>query len=398
MSVKFSTIHFPNLEIRDRSFGITRTESYSTFMRDRVPKPSRAAAPFAASTILMKACVDYLERRRQKLSSRSYEAYQYHFRTLQRFFAPGRPLASFHEGHFREYQKWRLASGVGPSLINHELNALAQLLELADLWHPISRHYERLPEKNWDPPKVMTPEEEDRFLRFAERKPEWATALNAALLTGNTTIAGLCLRTLRLENIRLEQDPPVILVPATVKNSNRVRGVPLNEAALAALGNLIAQAKGRGACEPYHYLIPFRIKTGLFDPTRPASPCFLRSAFRSIRRAAGLNWVTPATFRHQAITKLLESGAPDETVRAIAGHGTEKAMKYYSHIRMHAKKAAVDRLIPGPQKAIRARASVTPNPYPLLNDLRGTAKRLGISEDRALELVLSFQHSKLAQE
>lgn len=285
---------------------------------------------------------------------------------------------------------------MGPSLINHELNALAQLLELADLWHPISRYYECLPEKNWAPPKVMTPEEEDRFLRFAKRRPEWKTALNSALLTGNTTIAGCCLRTLKLENIRLEQDPPVILVPATVKNENRVRGVPLNAVAFAAVRELLAQAKEHGSSNPHHYLIPFRVKTGLFDPDRPASPCFIRSAFRSIRRAAGLDWVTPTTFRHQAITKLLESGAPDETVRAIAGHGTEKAMKYYSHIRIHAKKEAVDRLSFPRQKAIRARAAASSEPFPLLNGLRKTAKRLGIGEDAALELVLSLEHSKSA--
>jgi integrase len=166
---------------------------------------------------------------------------------------------------------------------------------------------------------------------------------------------------------------------------------------LGAVRGLIAQANERGCSEPHHYLIPFRIKTGLFNPNRPASPCFIRSAFRSIRRAAGLSWVTPTTFRHQAITKLLESGAPDETVRAIAGHGTEKAMKYYSHIRIHAKKAAVDLLsfdMPNPS---RARTAVASDGFPLLNGVRETAKRLGISEEAALELVLSLGHTKLAK-
>ncbi len=180
------------------------------------------------------------------------EAYQYHFRTLQRYFDPQQELGMFHEGHFRDYQKWRLAAGAGASLINHELGALAQLLELAGLWHPISKYYEHLPERNWSPPKVMTPEEEDRFLRFAKRKPEWKTALNSALLTSNTTIAGDCLRTLKLESIRLEQDPPVILVPATAKNRNRVRGVPLNRVAYAAVRELFVQAKERGSSEPQH--------------------------------------------------------------------------------------------------------------------------------------------------
>jgi integrase len=352
------------------------------------------AAPFSQTLSLSAACQSYLNRREHLLRPRSHEAYCYHFRTLQRFFSPDKSLSTFHEGDFREFQKWRVAHGVGTSLINHEMGALAQILELADLWHPISKYYERLQERNWGPPKVMTPEEEDRFLRFGGRKPEWKTALNSALLTGNTTIAGCGLRTLQLRNVRLKQDPPVILVPITVKNSNRVRGIPLNDVALAAMCELMAQAKDRGSWEPQHYLIPFRIKKGLYDPDRPASSCFIRSAFHSIGRAAGLSWVTPTTFRHQAITKLLESGAPDETVRAIAGQGTEKAMKYYSHIRIHAKKQAIDRLQPAASQSRISQPKVDGR-FALLGTLRATAEKLGIAPDAALELVLAYERSKV---
>jgi integrase len=98
----------------------------------------------------------------------------------------------------------------------------------------------------------------------------------------------------------------------------------LNTVALAAVRDLLALALERGAIEPRHHLIPFRTKKGTYDPEQPASPYFIRSAFRAIGVSFGLDWVTPTCFRHQAITKLLESGAPDETVRAIAGHVSEK--------------------------------------------------------------------------
>ncbi|HEY1939949.1 MAG TPA: tyrosine-type recombinase/integrase [Candidatus Angelobacter sp.] len=289
-----------------------------------------------------------------------------------------------------------MGEGAGSSLINHELGALAQVLELADLWHPISKYYERLPEKNWEAPKVMTAEEEERFIRFAKRKPEWRTALNSALITGNTTIAGCGLRTLRLADLRLKQDPPVIQVPSTVKNGNRVRGVPLNEAALAAILDLVAQAKERGSSESVHYLIPFRIKRGVYDPNRPASSYFIRTAFRAIARACGLGWVTPSTFRHQAITKLLECGTPDETVRAIAGHGTEKAMKYYSHIRITAKKEAVDRLVVASLVLNKKKSGQRIGSLTLLSQIKTTAERLGIEMEKALELVFDYERGKHA--
>src|ERR1051325_11219877 len=122
-----------------------------------------ALPPFSPEMSLRDACEQYLERRINKLTARSHEMYRYHFRTLQKFFDPERPLRSFHEGHLRDYQKWRCGESAGASAINHELGALSQILALADLWHPISRYYERLPEKNWAPPKVMTEEEEERF-------------------------------------------------------------------------------------------------------------------------------------------------------------------------------------------------------------------------------------------
>jgi integrase len=364
-----------------------------------MPSSARVLAPLAPNTPFQEACKLYIERRKQYLRPRSIEAYQYHFRTLQRFFAPDRHLSAFHEGDFRDYQKWRSQSAAGarkagPSVINHELGALAQVLDLAGLWHAIQKYYERLPARNWAPPKVLTAEEEERFFRFAAGKSEWRTAYNSARLTCNSTIAGCELRTLRLEDLQLEHNPPLIHVRGAAKNRHRVRGVPLNAIALRAAQDLLVLAKERGSIEPRHHLIPFRIKKGVHDPLRPASPYFIRAAFRAIGHASGLKGVTPSSFRHQAITKLLESGAPDETVRAIAGHVSEKAMRFYSHIRIAAKKTALDRLEPIEKPAEVRRRKYAGTAFPLLRELRHKAGQLGITADAAIELVLSYERSK----
>ena len=50
--------------------------------------------------------------------------------------------------------------------------------------------------------------------------------------------------------------------------------------------------------------------------------------------------------RHTFITDLAESGqASDETIRDIAGHVSKQMLKHYSHIRMEAKRRAVDSLV-----------------------------------------------------
>jgi hypothetical protein len=48
--------------------------------------------------------------------------------------------------------------------------------------------------------------------------------------------------------------------------------------------------------------------------------------------------------RHQAITELAESKASDQTIMSIAGHVSRKMLAHYSHVRLDAKRNALDSL------------------------------------------------------
>ena len=48
--------------------------------------------------------------------------------------------------------------------------------------------------------------------------------------------------------------------------------------------------------------------------------------------------------RHHAITELAESQASDQTIMSIAGHVSPKMLAHYSHVRMEAKRKALDAL------------------------------------------------------
>jgi site-specific recombinase XerD len=256
-------------------------------------------------------------------------------------------LSQIHIGHFLEYQRQRRMEA-GASCVNHELNTMAQILKTADLWDLIEKHYKPLPLPNWTPPKVLTAEEEERFFRVVAGNPDWSVAYWAVSLTNNTSAMGIELRHLQMKHVFLEQQPPTIHIPdSKVKNEFRARVVPLNAVAAKQASRIVERAKRLGAWHADHYIFPFRLKRGTYDVARPASPYFIRSAFRTMRKTTGLDWLQPRNFRNQIITKLFESGAPDETIMSIAGHQSIKMSRYYSRIRITAKAEALNAICPG---------------------------------------------------
>jgi len=278
--------------------------------------------------------------------ARTIEMYEWYIRNLRKVF-DGILLSQIHIGHFLEYQRRRRMEA-GPSCVNHELNTMAQILKTADLWDLIEKHYKPLPLPNWTPPKVLTAEEEERFFRVVAGNPDWSVAYWAVSLTNNTSAMGIELRHLQMKHVFLEQEPPTIhITDSKVKNEFRARVVPLNAVAAKQARRIVERAKRLGAWHPDHYIFPFRPKRGTYDVARPASPYFIRSAFRTMRKTTGLEWLQPRNFRNQIITKLFESGAPDETIMSIAGHQSIKMSRYYSRIRITAKAEALNAICPG---------------------------------------------------
>jgi integrase len=101
-------------------------------------------------------------------------------------------------------------------------------------------------------------------------------------------------------------------------------------------------------------------ENGLIDPTKPMRGW--RSAWRSLAKAAGLKGLRFHDLRHQAITELCELGLSDQTITGIAGHVSREMLNHHSHIRMNAKREALELLdgnmkrvvVPKPIEQVRA--------------------------------------------
>jgi integrase len=198
----------------------------------------------------------------------------------------------------------------------------------------------------------LTEEDKQRLLKTAVMRPEWETAYLAAILCLNTTARGCELKGLQWSDVDL------FARAMTVRRSKTVAGerlIPLTSVALSALARLRARAESFGPVAPSHYVFAAFVPkftfsgkkvinyavTG-FDPTTHIKSW--RTAWRTLTKKAGLPGFRFHNLRHCAITQLAESGAADSTIMAIAGHVSRRMLERYSHVRMEAKRSAMETL------------------------------------------------------
>jgi len=69
-----------------------------------------------------------------------------------------------------------------------------------------------------------------------------------------------------------------------------------------------------------------------------------KKAWRKLTEKAGLSGLRFHDLRHHSITELAESGASEQTIKALAGHVSQRMLDRYSHIRLEAKRTALEAL------------------------------------------------------
>lgn len=301
------------------------------------------------------------------LKPRTHESTQTYLHALTKFFGNLR-ICDITPGHLRGYQLARKSNmlhvggsvarpwskPVGNSAINHEICLLGQMLDHARLWGRLKPFYFPLAVKGWSPRTILSEADEERFWSLASHDQEASLAYWVAAITNNTSAAGIELRGLRLKHLFLRENIGEIYVPEdSVKNNSRPRKIALNSTARWAVEQCYKRALELGSCEPDHYLFPFRVRRNHWDPARPATRWFLRSSWNRLRKVTGFYDIKPHDLRHNCITRMLESDVSPETVRAIAGHVTEKMMAYYAHQRTRVKYAAVMAIDTAPKEQRR---------------------------------------------
>ena len=313
----------------------------------------------------------YLEEREPHVSERTMQFETERLGPLVKHFGE-KPLLRFKAEDVSSYQKARLEAGISGRTVNMETGVLRRMLKRAKVWNAISEDVKALPEDRGTVAKVLPPDLKRTLFETAASRPEWMVAHCAAVLAVSTTCRGVEIKNLRW------QDVDLFSRVATIRRSKTAAGhrtIPLNGDAMAALARLLERARALGSSEPEHYVFP-ACEERIIDPSRPQKSW--RTAWRKLvretarrvgreaaqqalesgkgLRAAIAAWKRAAApirglrfhdLRHQAITEMAEAGASDATLMAVAGHMSRRMLEHYSHVRMAAKRSALEKLESG---------------------------------------------------
>lgn len=201
-------------------------------------------------------------------------------------------------------------------------------------WPKVRKQAERK-----DVGQALSPDEEQRLLEAAQKKKRWQLAsviIRVALLTGMRSG-----EIIQLTWGQIDFTKRIITVGKAKTDRGTGRQIPMNRD-LFLLLSIHAEWFTRkfGKTLPEHFLFPYG-KPQPTDPTRPTTS--MKTVWTSIREEAQVE-CRLHDLRHTALTKMAEAGVPESTMLALAGHMSRAMLERYSHIRIQAKREAVEAL------------------------------------------------------
>jgi integrase len=288
------------------------------------------------------AATQWLEAAKPHLAERTHDIYDVAIRCHLTPALGSALLCDIGASEIASYQGKRKEDGASARTLNKELQVLRQVLKRHKLWAMLQGEV-RLEREHASIGKALAPEEETKLLAACESNSLLHTVVSLAL---QTALRKNEIRMLRWSQIDLFNRTLTVGRAKTEGGSGRV--IPLNSVAYTAL---VRWAGRFPNAVPEHYVFPScenaRIDTkhpraANIDATQPINSW--RTAWRRALTNAGLQ-IRFHDLRHCCITKLSESQASEQTIMAIAGHLSRAMVEHYSHIRMAAKRTALDNIV-----------------------------------------------------
>lgn len=250
------------------------------------------------------------------------------------------------------YQEDRLREKAAPKSINEEVRFLLKML--GDPGELIRAQLKKTKQLKLSVHKRIGKaydSAETEGLADRARKSRSPHMYPAFMLARNGGLRDTEIKTLTWEQIKF--DARTVKVGRAKSEAGEGRVVPLNvEVYHALVEHRTWFIKRFGEIEDEWYVFPWG-RPMPSDPTRHITS--FKTAWKTTRKNAKVKgrWHDN---RHSLITELAESGAGDETIMEIAGHVDRQMLRHYSHIRMKAKREALEAV------AVKRRSSPSPVP------------------------------------
>jgi integrase len=257
-------------------------------------------------------------------------------------------LADISPQHIGKYQGIRQKEGASNRTINMEVSTLRMMMKSARLWGAISQDVRMLPERR-DVGKALTPDEEAKLFD-ACRKSHQPSLHTAMVIFCNTGLRNAELRRARWSQVDFLKAEFQVGKSKTAGGEWRI--IPLNQTALGAFKEWRSRwpdgkpedyifpteklvFKGEGAPE-HGVMTAYDV-----DPGKPLGAW--KRAWSTAKKQAGVE-CRIHDLRHHFISALAQTQTPDATIQAISGHLSRKMLEHYSHVRLEAKRRAVEAL------------------------------------------------------
>ena len=302
--------------------------------------PNSSQPPIPKFVNFKQASEIWLARKAERFPKpKTMESYGLYLKSLLPFFGDMR-LRQIDAASVLAYQTKR-SHEAGPSLVNHEINVLSQILRLAVCWGPISDSYKPLKERAWQKPKTLSAQEQKIIFSKAKEDPELEIAAIAFAIMRNTGVTGSELRQARLRDLDLDSDPPTFRAADYSDSDAMPRLIPLNAEAIEGFRRAVERAHRLGSRYREQFIFPHRVNRRLWNPTRPASRSWLRMQTRQLREATGIRHLNSHVWRDQLCKEMLEQGVPIDNIVGVLGHVSENMIQAYKATSLAAKQEAL---------------------------------------------------------
>jgi integrase len=315
--------------------------------RRELEESANGIRPVRRAVLFSVASRDWMDANRARWSKSNVSIQEFNLKHISKYLGP-MLLGDITPEHIGKYQARRQEQRASNRTINMEISTLRMIMKAGKLWSAIADDVKMLPERR-DQGRALTPEEETKLLEACRKSPQ-PSLYTAVVIFCNTGLRNAELRRARWSQVDFMKAE--FKVGEAKNEASEGRIVPLNQAALAAFKDWRVRWPD---AKPTDYVFPteklvFKGKgsaergimtTYKVDPDKPLGAW--KRAWKSAKKAAGVE-CRIHDLRHHFISALAQTQTPDATIQAISGHLSRKMLEHYSHVRLEAKRRAVETL------------------------------------------------------